>query len=333
VTTQPDSAATTPTADGQPDLTRTSSPAATREAADAPAAGISQLARLVVAIVAPTTLLTSLLFFFGWSRAYWFYDYFGVHSTLLGLTSQDYVQQSLDGLFVPLMVTACIALLALWAHTLLRSRLGAGGSSRLPRVLIPVLAGVGLVLAVAGLWSVVGDTVLRRYLAAAPVCLAAGVMLLVYAVHLWRATTAKGGAMARSRSPWLAVAEWAAVFMLVGLSLFWAANDYSAAVGRSRARQFVAELPLYPSAVVYSQHSLNLEAPGVREVRCRDQEGAYRFRYDGLKLVLQSGSQYLFLPEVWTPSNGVAILMPRTDALRLELIPVSAAAAAKGRAC
>ncbi len=89
-------------------------------------AGISQLARLVAAVVAPTTLLTSLLFYFGWSRAYWFYDYFGVHSTLLGLTTQDYVQQSLDGLFVPLTVVACAALLALWGHTLLRSRLGAG---------------------------------------------------------------------------------------------------------------------------------------------------------------------------------------------------------------
>jgi hypothetical protein len=292
-------------------------------------AGIAQLARLVAAVVAPTTLLTSLLFYFGWSRAYWFYDYFGVHSTLLGLTTQDYVQQSLDGLFVPLTVTACAALVGLGAHTMLRAHLGAGASPRLLRVLLPALAGAGLVLTVLGLWSVVGATVLNRYLAAAPISLAAGVVLLVYAGHLWRSA---GGA-GRPRAPWLTVLEWAGVFILVGLSLFWAANDYSAAVGRSRARQFVAELPIYPSAVVYSERSLNLRAPGVREVRCQDREGAYRFRYDGLKLVLQSGDQYLFLPEAWTPANGVAILLPRTDAIRLEFLPAGAARTAQGPAC
>ena len=292
-------------------------------------AGISQLARLVAAVVAPTTLLTSLLFYFGWSRAYWFYDYFGVHSTLLGLTTQDYVQQSLDGLFIPLTVTACAALVALWAHTLLRSRLGAGASPWLLRWLLPALAGVGLVLTVLGVWSVVGATILNRYLAVAPVTLAVGVVLLVYAVHLWRSARSAG----RPPAPWLTVLEWAGVFILVGLSLFWAANDYSAAVGRSRARQFVAELAIYPSAVVYSERSLNLHAPGVREVRCQDQEGAYRFRYDGLKLVLQSGDQYLFLPEAWTPADGVAILMPRTDTLRLEFLPAGASPAAQGPAC
>jgi hypothetical protein len=327
---QPDPGAATPSPDGRPDPDRASAPAAASASPAVPAPGISQLARLVAAVVAPTTLLTSLLFYFGWSRAFWFYDYFGVHSTLLGLTSQDYVQQSLDGLFVPLVVTACAALVALWAHSLVRARIGAGASSRLPRALVAVLAGGGLLLAVAGLWSVVGVTVLSRHLATAPASLAVGVVLLVYAAHLWRAT--RGDAVAGSRAGWMAVAEWAAVFVLVGLSLFWAANDYSAAVGRSRAEQFVAELPLYPSAVVYSERSLNLRVPGVREVRCQDQEGAYRFRYDGLKLVLQSGSQYLFLPEGWTPGDGVAILLPRTDGLRLEFLPVSASAVPR-RAC
>jgi hypothetical protein len=129
------------------------------------------------------------------------------------------------------------------------------------------------------------------------------------------------------------VAEWAAVFVLVGLSLFWAASDYSAAVGRSRARQFVAELPTYPDAVVYSNRSLSLHAPGVRELRCRDPEAAYRFRYDGLKLMLQAGDQYLFLPAAWSPRNGVAILVPRSDSLRLEFLPPSARGGAHREAC
>ncbi|MGE5290852.1 MAG: hypothetical protein ACM3ML_27395, partial [Micromonosporaceae bacterium] len=73
--------------------------------------------------------------------------------------------------------------------------------------------------------------------------------------------------------------------------------------------------------------------PGVREVRCRGLQAAYRFRYDGLKLVLQSGDQYLFVPAAWTPANGVAILIPRSDSLRVEFFPVSARHDAGPAAC
>jgi hypothetical protein len=304
---------------------RPGDPAPAKAPAPEPAGGIPQLARLLGAIVAPTTLLTSLLIYFGWSHAFWFFHYFGVNSTVLGLTTQDYVRRSRDGLFVPLTVAACAALVVLWAHSLLRMRLAAGSNARLLRVLLPALAAAGLVLTVAGLWSVLAPTPLHRYLAVAPLSLLIGVGLLVYAAHLWRSTRTAGP----PRTAWLVVAEWAGVFVLVGLSLFWVASDYSAAVGRSRARQFVAELPRYPDVVVYSERSLSLDAPGVRETRCQDPEAAYRFRYDGLKLVLQSGNQYLFLPKGWTPGNAVAILLPRNDSLRLEFVPALARGAGR----
>jgi hypothetical protein len=297
------------------------------------ASSLGQVTRMLGTIVAPTTLLTSLLFYFGWSHAYWFFDYFGVNSTLLGLTTRDYVQRSLDGLFVPVTVVAGAGLPVLWGHAALRARLAAGSRPGVLRILIPAMAIGGFVLAVGGLWSVFGQTVLDQHLAAAPVSLALGVLLLVYAVHLRSWLAGKQRAELATGLHWAPVAEWAAVFVLVGLSLFWAANDYAAAVGRSRARQFVAELPTYPSAVVYSERSLSLEAPGVREVRCRDPRAAYRFRYDGLKLVLQSGDQYLFVPAAWSPTDGVAIVMPRNDSLRLEFIPATAAPTVRHSVC
>jgi hypothetical protein len=324
VTTAPADAK--PTAEAQAALAERPRPApASGPTAGAPTSVVPQLTRILGTIVAPTTLLTSLLFYFGWSHAFWFFDYFGVNSTLLGLTTRDYVQRSLDGLFVPMTVVACGGLLVLWGHAVLHARLATGSRVGVLRMLIPAMAGVGLILAIGGLWSVFATTPLRRHLVAAPLSLAFGVLLLVYAVHLWRLFTASSeGAGRATGPPWAAVAEWAAVFVLVGLSLFWAANDYSAAVGRSRARQVVAELPTYPSAVVYSERSLSLHAPGVRETRCHDPQAAYRFRYDGLKLLLQSGDQYLFLPEGWSSGNGVVILLPRNDSLRLEFIPAAA---------
>ena len=286
------------------------------ELAESPFTGLPQLTRLLGTIVAPTTLLTSLLFYFGWSHAYWYYDYFGINATLLGLTTRDYVQKSLDGLFVPMLVVACAALLVLWGHALLRARLGEGSRRDAFRVLVPALTATGLALVAVALVSVFVATPLSRRLVATPLSLAAGVLLLVYVVHLWR----MAGAGSAPRVSWVAVAEWAGVFMLVGLSLFWAASDYSASVGVSRARRTVARLPTYPSAVVYSERSLSLRAPGVRETRCRDSEAAYRYRYDGLTLALQSGDQYLFLPRRWTATDGVALLIPRSDALRLEFL-------------
>lgn len=293
--------------------------------AEPPTSGLAQLTRILGTIVAPTTLLTSLLFFFGWSHAFWFFDYFGVNSTLLGLTTRDYVMRSVDGLWVPMTVVACAALVMLWGHMVLRARLAAASRTRVLRVLGPAMALLGLVLATGGVASLFAQTRLEDHLVGAPVSLLLGVLLLVYAVHLWRSMSAGAERTRGATGPgWAAVAEWAGVFVLVGLSLFWVASDYSAAVGRGRARQVVAELPTYPNAVIYSERSLSLRGPGVREVRCQDPQATYRFRYDGLRLVLQAGDQYLFLPQAWTRAGGVAILMPRNDSLRLEFVPASA---------
>jgi hypothetical protein len=85
--------------------------------------------------------------------------------------------------------------------------------------------------------------------------------------------------------------------------------------------------------VVYSEHSLSLHAPGVREIRCDDPKAAYQFRYDGLKLIQQSGDQYVFLPQAWTPTNGVAIIMPRSNSLRLEFFSTFALSTAQSATC
>ena len=286
-----------------------------------------QLAKIFGTIIAPTTFLTALLYYFGWSHAYWFFDYFGVNSTVLGLTSTDYIMRSVDALFIPMTVVAAIVLVALWGHAALRSYLAAKDRPRAFRHLVPVIAVAGAVLAVGGFVSAFTTTVLSEHLVAAPLSLGAGVLLLTYSIHLRRLlTVTEHGVTARrpergTGPGWAELVEWTVVLAFVGLSLFWAATDYSAAVGRSRAREFVAELPTYPNVVVYSEHSLSLGGPGIREVSCHNPDAAYRYRYDGLKLVVESSDQYLFLPTLWTPTTGVAILIPRTSSLRLEFFP------------
>jgi hypothetical protein len=280
--------------------------------------GLPRLARFLGAAVAPTTMVTALLFYFGWSHAYYFFDYFGVHSTTLGLTTSDYLMRSQDGLFVPLVVLAISGLVVFHAHHAVRRRIDADPTNPWWRRATWGATAVGAVAAAAGVLSVVVDTPLRHaFVAAAPLALAGGVLLLAYAAYVRRSLqspTDTGGSQA------LTVVEWATIFVLVGLSLFWAANDYSAAVGRSRASQFVAELPKYPSTILYSERSLNIAAPGVSEIHCPAADAAYAFRYDGLKLMLQSGNQLVFLPKDWTSRDGVTVVVPRSDSIRLQFV-------------
>jgi hypothetical protein len=49
-----------------------------------------------------------------------------------------------------------------------------------------------------------------------------------------------------------------------------------------------------------------------------------KYRYSGLKLLLQSGNQYVFVPANWRASSGVSFIVPRTDSLRLEFAPAKA---------
>jgi hypothetical protein len=285
-----------------------------------------QLAKILGAVVAPATFLSALLYYFGWSHAYWFCDYFGVNSTVLGFTTTDYLMRSVDALFVPMTVTGAAAMAAAWGHSLLHSRLAGGSRPRVLARITQAMAIAGGALFLGGFISVLTPTVLTGRLVgvAAPLCLGGGVLLLVYAARLRRLTASPRGAGNDSRR-WATVVEWAVVFVLVGLSLFWAATDYSAAVGTSRAMDFVARMPGYPDVVLYSERSLSLVAPGVRETRCRDAHAAYRFRYDGLKLVLESGGQYFFLPAGWTRDSGAAILLPQDSSMRLEFSPARTA--------
>jgi hypothetical protein len=271
--------------------------------------GLLQVNKAVGVLLGSTTVLTAILFYFGWARAYYFYFYLGVDSSLLGLSTRDYVQLSVDGLFVPVAEIACLALAVLWGWSRLSAWTARHGRSRAVAIGLPV---GGALLLLNGLSAIFVSTPLNRHLALAPACLAGGAVALVFAVRRHRdahGVTAPDG---------VAAVEWAVVFVLAGLSLFWAANDYSASVGQARAAQFVREMPTLPDATLFSERSMGLAHTGVREVRCTDPEATYGYRYDGLKLVLQSGDMYLLLPAGWNARRGVAVLLPRTDSTRLE---------------
>ena len=312
-----------PRASPQPATSPAADPAggAAAERIDEPTV-LPRLVKIAGAVLGSTTVLTGLLFYFGRLHVTGFFRYLRVNFTVLDLTPNDYLIRSADGLFVPLTAAAVTGLLALSGNRVVLDRLPPDRRRKVLRVAVPAAAGLGLVLVLLSLRELFADRPLVEGLPwLGGLALAGGVLLLAGAAHLARAGRYDdGGAAARGMGA-TALAEGGFALLLVTIGLFWAAGSYAIQVGDSRARQAVADLPITADAVLYSERSLRLAVAGVTEFRCADQEAAYRFRYDGLKLVLQSGGQYLLVSGDWSRENGTAVLIPRSDGIRLEFAP------------
>ena len=285
---------------------------------------LPRLLKITGAVVGPATLLTALLFQFGRLYSAGYFRYYGVNFTVLDLTMNDYLVSGADGLWVPLAAACILTLLLVWLHRMLLSRLPAEGRTRALRVLIPAAGVAGAMLMGLALLDLVSDVrLIWGDSEAGGLSLALGTLLVVYAVRLVRLTPRPGAthrddATARRRAQTAGLVEWGAAFLLVSAGLYWAAGQYAFGVGTSRAMQLQAALPYQPAAVLYSEKSLSLDVLGVTEVRCQDPDAAYRFRYEGLRLVRQAGNQYLMVAATWTRATGTAVLIPRGDGVRLE---------------
>lgn len=287
------------------------------------ATALPQVLKIIGSVAAPTTLLTALLFYFGLVYAIGFFRYFGVNFTVLNLPAQDYLILSTDGLIIPLIYAAGVTLLALWLYQLRLETLSAAARRIVLRVVIPAAAVAGVVLvSLAMAHAVLGAPVFpATFWEARGLSFSIGVLLLAYAARLRRGLTAKrpAGQTPQRVPEAVVVAKWGAVFILVSIGLFWAVGSYAIGVGAGNAQKLADDLSHAPNIVLYSEKSLSLHASGVQETTCRNPDAAYRFRYAGLRLVPQSGNQYyFFLPAGWTPADGVAILIPRNAAVRLE---------------
>lgn len=67
-------------------------------------------------IVAPVTLISGLLFYFGYVSARSQYEYFGIDVDTIGLSTQDYVMRSPQPLLVPLLGITLLAVAGLLLH-------------------------------------------------------------------------------------------------------------------------------------------------------------------------------------------------------------------------
>lgn len=274
------------------------------------------------AVVGPTALITALLFYFGWAKAQAFSQFFGLDVSLFGLSTQDYLLQSIRSVFIPLGEMLIAGLLLLWTHRLVSAQVDRRPDWSLWRTVAGVMAVTGAGWFVAGLVLNANRYPSDAVLLLTPMSLMLGVGLVSYAVLLDRRRrrprqTAAGAPRGQLHMPALSVIL---VSTLLAVGLVWVVANYAELKGREEGEFFLDQLEFQPGVVVFSAKRLHIEAPGVDETSFPEPESAYGFRYRGLKLLFHAGGRYFLVPASWSLSGGTTIVLDDDETVRLEFV-------------
>ena len=264
--------------------------------------------------VAPATLITALLFYFGYVSSREFFHYFGVDVDVLSLSNQQFVMRSPGALFVPVMVIVLVAAGLTVGHRVLRRRVRAMNEVGRRRVIRMfgwtgvILLTIGLVLAF--LFAMLGNW--DYYGFVTPLCLALGAGLTAYALSTARAVD--GSKEGRSAIVLLVAAGVAGVF--------WATATVAQWWGLGQARFLAADMGELPAVVLDTMQPLH---PGsadieqvelVRGVTAEEAAGQFRYRYHGLRLLVRGGDYLFLVPDVWSPNASTLVIPLDDDAFR-----------------
>ncbi|WP_328503631.1 hypothetical protein OG828_36970 [Streptomyces sp. NBC_00457] len=291
-------------------------------------------------VVAPTTVVTALLFYFGYVATNARFRSFGVSLDLVDLSLQDLLLYGVEALVPPLIFIALASLLVVAARTGLRWLMAAPRRDAISGWTGVLMALAGLLALLRGVMGLLVPGVARNEaIATTPASLAGGAVLLACGLHVlrvvavrWdRARPAAEGTRPGELADWLespALARtlryglaWVAVLLVAGA--FWAVNSFAASYGRARALDDAAALPDRPAVVLYTKEPLNDLPPGVRQsvLPGADGKAAFRYRCTGLRLLVESGSRLFLVPADWDPDTARTLVVPYDDTVRMQVQP------------
>jgi hypothetical protein len=268
------------------------------------------LASLLGAVAAPPALVVALAYYFAVKRQETLALHFGLDTSVLGFSTQDYLLRGGDTLVLVLLFVALTGLAAIAAHVWLTRHARATWPEGRLRATTIALEVVGAGLLAVGVFAVFEPVPVHDLVRS--LSFGAGIVLLAYGLYFGGSGFFRG----RGLDP-LLVTSLALIGVVVFLSAFWATKELAEGLGRGQARRLERSLLDRPGAVVYSERRLHLA--GVPEAALSG--GGYRFRYTGLRLLVRSGGRYLLVPEGWSRSSGVVVVLRDDDSLRVEFTP------------
>lgn len=267
----------------------------------------------VSAIIAPATLLTGIAFYFGWQRVRSFDGYFGLNPGAVGLSTRDYVLNSLGTLFLPVVVVLVVLIAFALGHAYVTDaqRTGRRSPATLHRLGEGALVLGGLLLIFGGLAAFTVFPFHTPYLIAT-LFPAAGVLLIAHAVD--QRERLRG-------DPPLSTAARVFVVLFVAVCLFWAAGLYAETVGRNQAAALARNLDELPAVTLSSESDLGFNTFGNNQVT--ETVGGKNHTYSGLRLLAVNNGTMWLLPQTWTPAAGRLFAVPLSDATELAFAPPS----------
>lgn len=266
----------------------------------------SQLERWVsfaAGIVAPVTLLSALLFYFGYVSARAQYEYFGIDVDTIGLSTQDYVMRSPQPLSVPLLMITLLAVAAVVFHNAIRPT--AVAVRRAIRMTAAVLV-LGVVALLA--YPLIGQVPYYAFVVPAVIGVSAGV--LVYLTYLRRKADPAQGAQ------WTLIALLAVIAVA---SAFWAAATTAQYTGLGLAKSDARHLDTrFPVVILDTKERLALRSPNLEETTLAPGAGqTFHYRYRGLRLLVVGKDRLFLVPRIWTASDTTVVL-PLDDSVRVQ---------------
>ena len=272
-------------------------------------------------VIAPSTLVIALAYWFGWTITNTRSAYFGIDSSTLGYSTTDYLMRSAVAAFVPIAVILLAVLMAIMLHGSVQHVITA------PRGANAVKRGarggviLGAVLTFFGVWGMFKQLPVVTYYLVRPIILGLGPALIAYSVWTLRHLKTSGSEEAYHIAPAWERSGYVIAAMLALLSIFWASSPYAQALGRGRAEALAENLSGQPAVTVFSVKSLGVDAAGVTVSKIGNAASAYRFRYSGLRLLIHSANKYFLVNDRWSHKRGVVIVLEDTPDIRLEFTP------------
>jgi hypothetical protein len=281
-------------------------------------------------VLIPSTLLASLFFYFGLRYTHDHYLQYGIDDAGLGFSTTDYIVRSLNVTIQPARIVAFAVILGVGFHVAVCVALRAI-AQRKPGADRAAARTLGAVLVVAGIvgiflfWSP-GRLDVRPITSSA--WWLVSVLTVIYGAYLgWvryspsdRVSGYVGGALREREGKVLASVLLAMGVVLVAYGAFELTRTYARERALQQALRNERTPWAFPRVRIYSTVDLALDELGVTEEDLRGSDGAYRYRYVGLRLFLHDNDRLVLWPMQRSPRFGMFILR-ESDELRVEYEP------------
>lgn len=263
---------------------------------------------LINSVVGAASFVSALMLYAGYIYTNAYYGYFHLDSFAVGFDTFELVIRSLNLAALPALEVLILALLVPYLPRLLTAL-------RVPPRHVVRLRRAGRAVARAHVGFVAAGAVLllvwrwiQPFAWAAPLLVAAGLLL-----GRTRAATPAG-------TPPPPAWRRAASLLAAGLFLIWVVALVSGDRGRHDAHHDAGQLVRRVAVVVLSTDRLSFAPPGPA-VEDLGRGTHYRYRYSGLRLLLERDQRYYVLPLGWHKDTDPTYVIKDDDGIRIELRP------------